>query len=239
MAAVTWERRARPLLGTLVEVGVPQGHGDVFEGVFQAVLQVESVMSKHRSDSDIGRFNAASAGSVIEVHPWTLRVLSLARELESATAGRFDIAQGSGRWDLVDGGLMKMDAFTRIDLGGIAKGEAVDRALGALLQGGASCGWINAGGDLRVKGLELPIGLRDESRGGLRPWATLRDGALATSHFPVEEPHRLSGQPIARHVTVAAPSCLAADALTKVVALTGVTVGPLFDRFEAQAWIHA
>lgn len=236
---MTWLRRARPYLGTLVEVGAPAGCERAIDAAFQAVAQVERLMSRHLASSDIGRFNAACAGTQAAVHPWTFRVLALARDLEAASEGRFDITQGTGRWSLVEDGLLKVDADTRIDLGGIAKGEAVDRGLEALLDAGASAGWVNAGGDLRVEGLELPVGLRDEREGGLRPWATLSEGALATSRFPVDDPDRLSGHPAARHVTVAAPRCALADALTKVVALTGETAGTLLDQYEAQAWIHA
>lgn len=233
-----WLRRARPLLGTLVEVGVPEGRETALEAAFDAVAQVECLMSRHLPDSDIGRFNSARLGAVLEIHPWTRCVLVMARELESASQGLFDVSQGTGRWELVEKGLLKADPRTRIDLGGIAKGEAVDRAMAALLRSGATAGWVNAGGDLRAQGLDLPVGLRDERAGGLRPWATLCDGAMATSRFPAEDPGRLSGVPVARHLTVAAPRCVAADALTKVVALTGRTAGRLLDRFGAQAWIH-
>ncbi|WLT30972.1 FAD:protein FMN transferase [Geothrix sp. PMB-07] len=235
---MTWLRRARPHLGTLVEVGAPAGCEGAIEAAFQAVAQIERLMSKHLAASDVGRFNAARAGSHLRIHPWTFRVLALARDLAAASEGRFDITQGTGRWSLVEDGLLKMDAGAQIDLGGIAKGEAVDRGLEALLEAGASAGWVNAGGDLRVQGLELPVGLRDEREGGLRPWALISEGALATSRFPVDDPGRLCGQPAARHVTVAAPRCAPADALTKVIALTGMTAGTLLDQYEAQAWIH-
>lgn len=232
-------------VGTLVEAGAREGTeaavAAAFQAMteaFQAVAQVERLMSFHLPDSDIGRFNSAPAGTVLPIHPWTARVLSVARELEGATEGLFDVAQGTGRWELLDGRIEKRDGGTRLNLGGIAKGEAVDRALEALLAAGAPSGWVNAGGDLRVAGMDLPVGLRDERTGGVRPWATLQDGAMATSHFPLDDPHRLCGRPAARHVTVAAPRCAVADALTKVVALTGMTAGTLLDRFEAQAWIH-
>jgi thiamine biosynthesis lipoprotein len=51
------------------------------------------------------------------------------------------------------------DPRVAIDLGGIAKGYAVDRAVEVLKQGGLSAGLVNAGGDIR--GFGSPEGGRD------------------------------------------------------------------------------
>ena len=129
----------------------------------------------------------------------------------------------------------------RLDLGGIAKGHAVDEAVGTLLAQGCVAGWVNAGGDLRVFGAaELPIRLRDEADGGVRPFATLHDGAFATSHYGGGSRSRLAcgGRTARVHASVAAPLCLWADALTKVVALSGDTSHPLLARHRALAWLH-
>ena len=74
---------------------------------------------------------------------------------------------------------------------------------------------------------ELPLSLRDEHAGGVRSFATLADGAFATSRFDR-----------GAHVSVAAPECLWADALTKLIALSGDTADPLLARYNAQAWLH-
>jgi len=61
----------------------------------------------------------------------------------------------------------------------------------------------------------------------------LRDGALATSVLP----RRHGGR---AHITVAAPECLWADALTKVVAYaTPQHSTALLARYHARAWQHA
>jgi thiamine biosynthesis lipoprotein len=104
---------------------------------------------------------------------------------------------------------------------------------------GCPAGWVNAGGDLRAFGdIDLPLQLRDEASGGVHSFGSLRDGAFATSHFsPGMRP--LAGLSAAHaHASVAAPSCLWADALTKVLAISGDTAHPLLARYGAQGWLH-
>jgi FAD:protein FMN transferase len=237
-------RRARPALGTLVELGARSAapSSAAFDEAFRVLREVEAALSAFDPASDIGRFNRAPAGASLEVTPDTLQVLTAAAEF--AEGGLFDITQGTGAadWSLTSNGwLRKHTAAVRIDLGGIGKGHAVDRTFDALRGAldGAPC-WVNAGGDLRVSGLELPVNLRDEMDGGVRPWMVLREGALATSYFGAGSRSRLAGanESSARHVSVAAPLCLACDALTKVVALSGRIDAPLLTRHGATAWVH-
>jgi thiamine biosynthesis lipoprotein len=243
-------RRARPLLGTLVEVGCDGG--DV-QAAFDAVAAVQACMSRFDARSDIGRFNAMDAGA-IEVDAQTAFVLDCAARLQAATGGVFDISLGSGTpgWRLDGRVLHKLQPGTALDLGGIAKGHAVDRALAALRASGATRGWVNAGGDLAVFGdLALPLRLRDEARGGVRDLGHLSDGAAATSAYGPGRRSQLvlvtavSGRDASQahapaHVTVLASSCLWADALTKVCAagLGRAALAALLDAHGAQAWRH-
>ena len=137
----------------------------------------------------------------------------------------------------------------RLDLGGIAKGHAVDVAVQALTARGCTAGWVNAGGDLRAFGAVcLPVHLRDEAGGGVRPFAMLQDGAFASSHFGTGARMALCKGAALRNcaaphpghdwVSVAAPLCLWADALTKVVALAGDSAAALLTRYGATAWQH-
>ena len=115
---------------------------------------------------------------------------------------------------------------------------AVDLAVSALLERGCAAGWVNAGGDLRAFGdVEVPVLLRDEITGGVRRFATLQQGAFATSHFDRGSRATLTHRRRA-HVSVAAPQCLWADALTKIVAIRGDTADPLLARYQATAWRH-
>ncbi|MEJ6004609.1 FAD:protein FMN transferase [Paucibacter sp. AS339] len=242
------QRRARPLLGTLVEISLAaDAPAAWFELGFATIATVQADLSRFESDSLIARFNAAAAGTALAVPTPSLRLLWAARALQRASLGLFDISQGSGQgpdrgWQLREGHLLKLQAQTRLDLGGIAKGWAVDRALGALRQAGAAWACVNAGGDLRVSGpRSVSLRLRDERSGGVREFGLLEQGAFATSHFAPGSRSHLSGDRAASsvcHVSVAAPRCLWADALTKIVAASGDTAHPLLARLGAQAWLH-
>ncbi len=243
-----WTRRAQPLLGTLLEVGVC-GRGNTsqvaFAAAFEAVREAQACLSRFEPGSDVARFHALRQGESLTMRPATQHVLAAAQALRVATAGAFDISLGSAPsgWSCEGDQLCKHDDEARLDLGGIGKGHAVDCAVQALIVHGCNAGWVNAGGDLRVFGdAELPVQLRDERCGGVRPFATLRGGAFATSLFDRGSRSRLvsssQATPVRAHVSVAAPLCLWADALTKVVAISGDTSHPLLARFGASAWLH-
>jgi thiamine biosynthesis lipoprotein len=249
-ATARWLRRARPALGTLVDVGASAPDETLaFDAAlavgaaFTAIDEVRACLSRFDPASDIARFTAAPHGARIAVSPHTQRVLMAALRLQAATAGLFDITMGSAPcgWRFVGNELHKLDAAARIDLGGIGKGYAVDCAVRVLRGRGATSGWVNAGGDLRAFGrANVPLVVRDERRGGARPFATLQSGAFATSRFgPGCHDRATAAHAIAAHVSVAAPRCLWADALTKVVAISGDTSHPLLRHFGARAWLHA
>jgi thiamine biosynthesis lipoprotein len=133
-----------------------------------------------------------------------------------------------------------------LDLGGIAKGMAVDAALEHLQTLGIDTALVNAGGDLAVRG--LPPGGEAESwpirvplRDGI--WTiALRHGALATSGVARrrwrqgdEERHHLldprSG--LSTHngvwsVSVAANRCVQAEVAAKVACILGPAEGAAF-----------
>ena len=241
---MTWTRRARPALGTLVEVGVAsrvaracRSTDDAnaiviaiaFAAAFARIAAAEAQLSRFDPASPIHRFNAAAPGTRLDIGSDATCVLTAARELNDASAGTFDITLGSGPrgWHCEGGTLLKTRAGTTLDLGGIGKGHAVDCAVTALRAAGVEAGWVNAGGDLRVFGdVTLPVHLRDESGGGVRRFADLQGGAFATSRLP------------AGHASVAAEECLWADALTKLVVASGNARHPLLERYAAVAWLH-
>jgi thiamine biosynthesis lipoprotein len=273
-------RRARPLLGTFVEIAVagapPAEMEAAVEAAFAAVATVHGLMSFHDQDSDISRLNREAFAVPVAVHPWTFEVLDIAGELRRRSAGVFDIGiapvlqnlgllprpDGMTPWPaagprggdaielLSDCRVRFRDRGVRIDLGGIAKGYAVDRAVEALRGCGMSEGVVNAGGDLAVFGPHPhAIHIRDP-RQPQRPMceAALRDAALATSagrfdpltcreagESAVIDPR--TGAPVCGIVgaTVRAPTCVHADALTKVVMAFGEAAGPLLEFYGASA----
>jgi thiamine biosynthesis lipoprotein len=247
-----WLRRAQPLLGTLVDIGVhtdtPAGsalRGEALDAAFAAVRDVQGCLSRFEADSDVARFHALRSGDWLTMRPATRDVLEAAQWLRDASRGDFDISLGTAPlgWRCSGDRLGRLDAAAQLDLGGIAKGYAVDCAVQALFAHGCTAGWVNAGGDLRAFGaIDVPVQLRDEATGGVRAFAALRDGAFATSRYGRASRSQLAAGtnalPARAHVSVAAPLCLWADALTKVVAISGDTSHPLLARFGASAWLH-
>ena len=127
------QRRARPLLGTLVEIGW-DGPGHAGADAFDAIAHLQRTLSRFEADSEIARFNRLKAGESLRVAAPTAHVLGAAALLTQATGGVFDITLGCGAraWRLQHGILHKLERGLQLDLGGIAKGYAVDQALAVL-----------------------------------------------------------------------------------------------------------
>ena len=71
-------RRARPLLGTFVEIEVAGATepemADAVDAAFAAVAEVHRLMSFHDPDSDISRLNREAHVRPLAVHAWTYAV---------------------------------------------------------------------------------------------------------------------------------------------------------------------
>jgi len=229
-AATAVLSRLRVGLGTLVAIDAEADDGETaaraLESAYHAVQSVERLMHPTRSGSDVARLNA-SPGGYVAVHPWTSEVLDLCMQLNGLSHGVFDpcLPASSGRMrdlELLSGGGVLVHASIRLDLGGVAKGYAVDRAIEALRTAGCEAGLVNAGGDLAVFG---PRPRRIVCRGQDPGYTVeLRDAALATSVVggasrPPEHRghyHGVSGASAScGSVCVVAGSAAAADALTK------------------------
>jgi thiamine biosynthesis lipoprotein len=242
-----WRRRARPLLGTLVDIGARGSRDDAtaaIDAAFDEVRAAQAGLSRFDADSDVGRFHGLPLGAELTLRPHAAAVFAAAQELRDASAGAFDISLATAPfgWRCEGDRLRKLHQDVRVDLGGIGKGYAVDCAVDILIARGCRAGWVNAGGDLRTFGdIEVPVVVRDETGGGARPFGWLRDGALATSHFAPASRSRIVGRaawPARGQVTVAAPLCLWADALTKLAYLGGPASRALLGDYGAQAWWH-
>jgi thiamine biosynthesis lipoprotein len=212
-------RRARPLLGTLVEIRIDaaaRGAERAVQHAFDAIERVHRSMSAQESTSDIARLRS---GRVAGLDPWTRRVLERAAEIRAATDGLFDCCACGYALD------------------GIAKGFAVDRAVECLQHAGIQAGVVNAGGDLRVFGERFEDIHVRPSRAPQRLvyLGRLRDAALATSaNVLLVDPRRRAGRRSARGVTVIAADCTLADALTKPCLLEPGRARELAARFGAQ-----
>ncbi len=250
-------RRSQPWLGTLVEisarhVGVTCAHRAIDAG-FAAISHIHRAMSPQIAGSDVDRINRAAVGEAVDVCESTWQVLCLAEDLNRRSDGLFDCAVGTHRprssqrdLDLSRERIIIKRGPLAIDLGGIAKGYAVDAAIDALGEAGAASACVNAGGDIAVFGDQtFRVDVRDPFEPRLRHrLVELRDFALATSS--IEESNALLSGPHARDVDrkafdrgdsvcVLAPRCVLADALTKVVALSGATSHALVASCGASA----
>jgi thiamine biosynthesis lipoprotein len=218
-ASCAGARRARPLLGTLVEIRVPASRSAerAMQRAFTCIERVHRAMSAQESTSDIARLRA---GHRFALDPWTRRVLERAEEIRLATDGLFDCAACGYALD------------------GIAKGFAVDRAVEALQHAGVRDGVVNAGGDLRVFGAVFedvyvrPPRCPDR----LIHIGRVRDAAVATSAATqVVDPRLRRRAPRSAGATVIAADCITADALTKPCLLEPDRAHQLAARFCAHA----
>ena len=272
--------RARPLLGTVVAVRVrgaaPRTAERAIDRAFAAMSEIHRLMSFQEHGSDISRMNRGAARAPVAVHPHTIRVLAWAARMAQLSQGLFDATIGS---TLVEWGLLATpdadalpdprvsfrdvelhsgrEVFFRrplwIDVGGIAKGYAVDRGVAALHACGISSACVNAGGDLHIVGAEAEhVAIRTAAAPvDVLPVLKLRAGALASS-CGASSRRSHAGDWVSCHVSgrtrravdarttvsVLAGRCVIADALTKVVLADEVAAAPLLRRFQAVAHVH-
>jgi len=148
----------------------------------ESVLRrVESLMSTYRDASEVRRLKNASAKQHVVLSRETCEVLRSARRFAEISGGAFDVtaaplfrlwrqcadlnrlptrdeltaARAASSWDnltLLEDGAVKANPFVEVDLGGIAKGYAVDRAIEKLQEAGCVGGLVEVGGDLRCFG---------------------------------------------------------------------------------------
>jgi FAD:protein FMN transferase len=233
-------------------------------------------MSFHDGDSDVSRLNRGAYKRSVAVDPWTYEVLETALIMHRQSGGVFDIAVAPALQkfgllprrgtdiDNSQAGAATSDAIellpehrvrfhhpgTRIDLGGIAKGFAVDRAIDSLRENNQSHGLVNAGGDLAAFGAAAEtIHVRDpRAPHNSLCQIAIANAALASSGhlfdpFETADCFRTSAinpatQELATEIagaTVRAPSCIFADALTKVVMISGERAAAVLKRCQASA----
>ncbi len=245
----------------------------MLEAAVEPVRRVAVAMSTYRSDSEISRLNREGAGGPVQLSPDTMRVLREAARFSTLSGGAFDVtyaplralwrkadeeqklpsqpevaevlaAVGSDKLILTDGAASFAHPGMEADLGGIAKGYAIDLAVEGMIAAGASSGMVDIGGDIRVLGLreageKWKIRIRDPRPGEHEPmFLRLADAAVATSgdyeRYDEIEGQRLShikdprtGWPVADvpSVTVVAPDATSADALATAINVLGPEEG--------------
>lgn len=268
--------RCRPLLGTYVEITLQGEYTDaqlleLSSLGFAAIEQIQELMSFHSSASELTRINRFAHIEPQTISTLTFELLHLALKISALSQGLFDITVGSAlvkhralpdhnfclapgaNWQAVQ--LQRETVFftqpLQIDLGGIAKGFAVDKALEAIEQAAGPnisiC--VNAGGDLRTTHWQQQtVGIRHPQQPQRVIPVLLKNTALATSasYFlntnsltapaGIYSPQTQNPVHTKRSYSVFADCCLLADALTKVLALMENSA-PLFAALNAEALI--
>jgi len=235
------------------------------------VRRIEAKYSRYRDDSVVGRVNAGAGRAPVAIDAETAALLHYADRCHALSAGRFDLTSGALRqaWDFrrtpprvpdaatiararerVGWSEVQWDARSirlpragmEIDLGGIGKEYAADRAATLALEHGIGSGLVNLGGDVRVLGPQPDgspwrVGIVHPRAPPEAPGATiagvdLTEGAVATSgdyerFFEIEGRrychivNALTGWPV-RHwqsVSVVAPLCVVAGTLATLAML--------------------
>jgi FAD:protein FMN transferase len=183
---------------------------------FQEIRRIEQLMSPKTTSGDVFRINQSAGMEWVTVSPETLDVIRKAKEISTLSEGAFDItvAPLTQIWrtarekgippsaeevnkllELVnfreiliapEGKVFLKKKGMAIDLGGIAKGYAVDKTFEILKSLGHENIIVNAGGDLRAGGKRLnqpwTIGIQHPRESDkLMAKVLLSDSAMATS----------------------------------------------------------
>lgn len=240
--------------------------------VMDQMHAVDRTMSPHKPESELSRINRDAAHQGVPVGAELFDLLQRALEFSRCSEGAFDItfasaghlydyrqrirpnAQDLERARAVIGyqGLL-LDTATRcvrfarpgmrIDLGGFAKGYAVDRGAAILRERGVHHGIVTAGGDSHIlgdrRGRPWTIGVRDPRRPGeLAAVLPLNDVAVSTSgdyeryfeedgvrYHHVLDPRTGASARGAYSVTIIAADGLTSEALSKAVFVLGADKG--------------
>ena len=235
------------------------------ERAFARIASIHGAMSFHDANSELSKVNRHAARDWVALSDDLAQVFGAALEFAAASDGLFDpsvapwlVATGhlprhhpmpadtAPDWRAIelDGNRVRFGRPLLVDFGGIAKGYAVEAALDVLRDAGMASARVNAGGDLARFGDSVePVRVRHPAQPTLSlHLADLQNGAVATSAgyyqvaaSPLRHPHTGGELCRALSVSVLAPTCLAADALTKIVAADPQRAPALLGRQGAQA----
>jgi len=245
----------------------PEHAKPVAAEILHEVQRIEAKLSRYRADSIVSDINSSS-GQTIQVDDEMAQLLDYAEACFRLSEGRFDITSGVLRraWrfqgsneSLPDQALLddlcssvgwqkvlwqrpwlRLAPGMEIDLGGIGKEYAVDRAAALARAAGFSSVLVNFGGDLavcgpRADGSPWMVGCWDDSLETTGPQWAIRSGAIATSgstqRFFMHEGKRYghildprSGRPVVDaplSISVSAATCSEAGTFSTLAMLHG------------------
>jgi len=239
------------------------------EAVLAEMRHIDESMSTYKPSSEVSQVNAHAADGPMHISKELFDLLTTAREYSVLTDGAFDITYASVGYlydfrkrvrpneTQIDAALpavnyehVLLDPLkqtvrfsqkgVRIDLGGIAKGYAVDRGIDVLRSFGITRAYVSAGGDSRIIGDRFGkpwiVGVRDPSKGPGE--ALLRiplvNAAISTSgdyerffdeggvrYHHIIDPHTGHSASKVRSATVIAPTATRTDGLSKTAFVLG------------------
>ena len=240
------------------------------DAAFAEMVRLEQLFSTHIPKSEVSRLSAADAPLIVSEETATL--LGLGLKIAQRSDGAFDMGLGKLKalWgvesdqpqvpeeqsialalkgigpdslQISEQQVRKQTPGLQIDLGGIAKGYAVDRAVEKLRQAGIFSAAVNAGGDIRLlgdrQGQSWRIGIQHPRKAGeIIATLALQNRAVVTSgdyerYFEQEglRYHHLfdpqTGRPArgCQSVTVVAADAASADALATAAFVLGPQKG--------------
>ena len=230
---------------------------------------LETLLSTWIHDSELSAFNAAPADEPVTLSVETLEVLQAARAANEQTGGAFDVtcralielwqraaergqppdetelhdAREASRWEfieLTDAGAVKRRDTARLDVDGIAKGYAIDRAADVLRRAGLDGGLVEIGGDLVCfgrppQGETWTVGIQNPFGPGRLAELRLAAGAVCTSgdyargltiagrrYSHIIDPRTSLPVEEVPSVTVVAPNATTADVWATALSVLGI-----------------
>lgn len=264
-------KQTEMIMGTLVEITVIPANEKAIREAFEALKKVDALMSTYKEDSEISILNREGKAQVSEE---TLEVIEDAIKFSNLTDGAFDITCRPliNLWKkakkeekvpteeemeeaislvgyqriILEGNQIRLEKEgMQIDLGGIAKGYAVDKAIEALKKNSIKRALVNAGGDLYALGTDpqgekWQIGVQDpREEDKIIDIIKVKDKAVATSgdyrrYFTLEGKRfshivnpktGLTVQDVPMSVTIIGPDATTTDALSTGVFVLGPEEG--------------
>jgi thiamine biosynthesis lipoprotein len=174
---------------TIYAVDEPPGWREHAASALDAMQHIEDLTSSYRDSSEIGKINLGAGAKRFSLSPEVYQLIHDAQQISQLTEGAFDmtVLPLLRLWDIKspnprvptdeeilerrrltgyekivvnDRDIFLPDSGMGLDLGGIAKGFAVDRAAEVLTKFGYKDFLVEAGGDLRAVAGELTRGQR-------------------------------------------------------------------------------
>lgn len=224
--------RSRPALGTVVRIKVFGWGGEAAVAeAFGELDRLTALFNRFSPTSEVARLNRLAGFGPRTIAPEMLEVLRLAEKCRLWSGGAFDVLLGSGHLQLFSDGRASLSLGASLDLGGIAKGYALEKARSILLKRGIKNAIIDSRSSVAVIGGPWKIGVIDPLTGQVIGAIKLLDGeALGTSAQSERPGHIIDPirrRPAAEHqsVTVITRDAAWADACSTALFVSSEEAG--------------